>query len=81
MKAELKKIVEDNILAYYKSIARLLEGEFIESDNVSWYNTGCKSHFRFNGVVRTTPSGFPVYRRLGFEAISAADIYVWSGNS
>ena len=56
MKAELKKIVEDNILAYYKSIARLLEGEFIESDNVSWYNTGRKSHFRFNGVVRTTPS-------------------------
>ncbi|MEW6401267.1 MAG: GNAT family N-acetyltransferase [Chloroflexota bacterium] len=49
----LIKIIEDNIFANYKGVARLLEGRFIEDDEIAWYNTGRRSHFRFNGVVRT----------------------------
>lgn len=46
--------IEDNIFAYYKSIARLLGGQFVEEDQVAWFTTGRRSLFRFNGVVRTT---------------------------
>lgn len=53
MKADLTQVIEDNIFGYYKGIARLLDGQFIENDEVAWYNTGRRSHFRFNGVVRT----------------------------
>ena len=53
MKTVLIQIIEDNIFANYKGVARLLEGQFIEDDEVAWYNTGRRSYFRFNGVVRT----------------------------
>lgn len=54
MKATLIRIIEDNVLVNYKGVARLLNGQFIENDEVAWYMTGLKSHFRFNGIVRTT---------------------------
>ena len=56
MKTVLIQIIEDNIFANYKGVARLLEGQFIEDDEVAWYNTGRRSYFRFNGVVRTVTS-------------------------
>lgn len=53
MKSDLIQAIEDNIFGYYKGIARLLDGQFIEHNEIVWYNTGLRSHFRFNGVVRT----------------------------
>jgi hypothetical protein len=35
MKSTLIKIIEDNIFANYKGVARLLEGQFIENDEVA----------------------------------------------
>ncbi|CAG1016483.1 hypothetical protein ANAEL_05643 [Anaerolineales bacterium] len=45
--------IEENILTYYKELTRLLDGRFMESDEVVWYETGRQSLFRFNGVLRT----------------------------
>lgn len=45
--------IEDNALTYYKAIARLLNGDFIETDEVAWFTTGRQSLYRFNGVVGT----------------------------
>ena len=45
--------VEENALTYYKGIARLLDGDFIETDEIAWFTTGRRSLYRFNGVVRT----------------------------
>ena len=45
--------VEENALAYYKGIARLLGGHFFESNEFAWFTTGRQSLYRFNGVVRT----------------------------
>ncbi|KAA0255757.1 MAG: GNAT family N-acetyltransferase [Chloroflexi bacterium] len=47
------QLIEDNILTYYKAIARLLNGDFIETDEVAWFTTGRRSLYRFNGVVST----------------------------
>jgi len=30
-------------------------------------------------ILFATSSGFPVYRRLGFETVSMADLFVWKG--
>jgi GNAT superfamily N-acetyltransferase len=53
MNSTLIKIIEDNIFTNYKGVARLLNGQFIEDDEVAWYTTGRRSHFRYNGVVFT----------------------------
>lgn len=45
--------IEENALTYYKGIARLLDGDFIETDEIAWFTTGRQSLYRFNGVVRT----------------------------
>jgi ribosomal protein S18 acetylase RimI-like enzyme len=45
--------IEDNILAYYRGIARHLDGRFIESDQVAWFTTGRRSLLRFDAVLRT----------------------------
>lgn len=45
--------IEDNIFAYYKGIARLLGGQFVEEDHATWFTTGRQSSIRFNGVLRT----------------------------
>ena len=45
--------VEENAITYYKGIARLLDGSFVENDEVAWFCTGRRSLYRFNGVVRT----------------------------
>lgn len=45
------QLIEDNVLTYYKALARLLNGEFTETDEVAWFTTGRQSLYRFNGVV------------------------------
>lgn len=30
-------------------------------------------------ILFATPSGLPVYQRMGFETVSTADLYVWAG--
>jgi ribosomal protein S18 acetylase RimI-like enzyme len=45
--------VEDNILTYYRGIARHLDGRFVESEQVTWFTTGRRSLLRFNAVLRT----------------------------
>lgn len=45
--------IEENAIAYYKGITRFLGGQFNEQDRVTWFTTGRRSVFRFNGVVRT----------------------------
>lgn len=45
--------VEENALTYYKGIARLLNGNFIETDEIAWFTTGRRSLFRFNGILRS----------------------------
>ncbi|MBN8654229.1 MAG: GNAT family N-acetyltransferase [Anaerolineae bacterium] len=30
-------------------------------------------------ILFATPSGFPIYQQLGFETITTADGFVWSG--
>jgi ribosomal protein S18 acetylase RimI-like enzyme len=47
------KVIEENFLTYYKGLTHLLGGRFMESDEVVWYETGRRSLFRFNGVLRT----------------------------
>ncbi|MFZ5821516.1 MAG: GNAT family N-acetyltransferase [Chloroflexota bacterium] len=47
------RAIEENALTYYKGIARLLDGDFIETDEIAWFTTGQRSLYRFNGVVRT----------------------------
>lgn len=49
-------IIEGNFLTYYKGIARLLGGRYIEQDQVTWFTTGRRSLLRFNGVLRTVVS-------------------------
>jgi ribosomal protein S18 acetylase RimI-like enzyme len=31
-------------------------------------------------ILAATPSGFPLYQRLGFETVSTADLFTWTGN-
>ncbi len=45
--------IEENALTYYKSIARVLGGDFFESNEFAWFTTGRRCLYRFNGVVRT----------------------------
>ncbi len=45
--------IEENILVYYWGIARLLGGQVVEQDHVTWFTTGRQSSIRFNGVLRT----------------------------
>lgn len=45
--------IEENAIAYYKGIARLLNGDFTETDEIAWFTTEQQSLYRFNGVVRT----------------------------
>src|SRR3990172_7356856 len=54
----MKKIqaIEENALTYYKGIARLLGGQYIEEDQIIWFTTGRRSLGRFNGVLRTMVS-------------------------
>lgn len=47
------KAIEENVLTYYKGIARLLDGRFIENDEIAWFITERQSLYRFNGVGRT----------------------------
>lgn len=56
--------VEDNILAYYRGIARHLGGRFIEDERVAWFNTGRRSLLRFNAVLRTVAGSPEVLRRV-----------------
>ena len=48
------QLIEENAIAYYQGIARLLGGEYHEDDQVIWFVTGRRSLGRFNGVLRTT---------------------------
>ena len=43
--------IEENALTYYKGIARLLNGDFIETDEIAWFTTGRRSLYRFNGGI------------------------------
>lgn len=45
--------IEANALAYYEGIARLLGGQYIEQDQITWFTTGRRSQPRFNGVLHT----------------------------
>lgn len=47
------QLVEENILTYYKGVARLLGGHFAETEEITWFSTGRRSLFRFNGILRT----------------------------
>ncbi len=47
------QLIEDNVLTYYTALARLLNGDFIETDEIAWFTTGRRSLYRFNGVVST----------------------------
>jgi len=57
-------VVEDNVLAYYKGIARRLGGRFIESEQVAWFTTGRRSLLRFNAVLRTVAASPAELRRM-----------------
>ncbi|QLQ08686.1 MAG: hypothetical protein HZY76_23710 [Anaerolineae bacterium] len=57
-------VVEDNVLAYYKGIARRLGGRFIESEQVAWFTTGRRSLLRFNAVLRTVAASPAELRRV-----------------
>lgn len=57
------QIVEDNILTYYRGIARHLGGRFIEDEQVAWFTTGRRSLLRFNAVLRTVADSPEVLRR------------------
>lgn len=48
--------IEQNALAYYRGIARLLGGQYVEEEQVTWFTTGRRSLFRFNGVLHTAIS-------------------------
>ncbi len=48
--------IEDNALAYYKGMARYLGGQYIEQEQATWFTTGRRSQFRFNGVLHTAVS-------------------------
>ena len=50
------QIVEENAITYYKGITRLLEGQYFEQDQVTWFITGRRSLGRFNGVLHTAVS-------------------------
>jgi ribosomal protein S18 acetylase RimI-like enzyme len=50
---QIQTVIE-NALTYYKGLARLLDGWFIENEEVAWFWTDRRSLYRFNGVVRTT---------------------------
>lgn len=50
---QIQTVIE-NALTYYRGLARLLDGWFIENDEVAWFWTDRRSLYRFNGVVRTT---------------------------
>ncbi|MBM3134334.1 MAG: GNAT family N-acetyltransferase [Chloroflexi bacterium] len=56
--------VEDNILTYYRGIARSLGGQFIEQDQVAWFTTGRRSLLRFNAVLRTVADSPQALRRV-----------------
>ncbi len=45
--------LEENALAYYQGITRLLGGQWVEDEQVTWFTTGHRSLFRFNGVLHT----------------------------
>jgi GNAT superfamily N-acetyltransferase len=49
-------VFEENALTYYKGVARLLGGQYIEDEQVVWFKTGRRSLGRFNGVLRTVIS-------------------------
>lgn len=48
--------IEENALTYYKGIARLLGGQYLEQEQITWFITGRRSLMRFNGVLRTAVS-------------------------
>lgn len=56
--------VEDNILAYYRGIARHLGGQFIEDEHVAWFTTGRRSLVRFNAVLHTIADSPEALRRV-----------------
>lgn len=56
--------VEDNILAYYRGIARHLDGRFSEDGHVTWFTTGRRSLLRFNAVLRTVADSPEALRRV-----------------
>jgi len=58
------QIVEDNIMTYYRGIARHLGGRFIETEQVAWFTTGRRSLLRFNAVLRTVAGSSEALRRL-----------------
>ena len=56
--------VEDNILTYYRGIARYLGGRFIEDEQIAWFTTGRRSLLRFNAVLRTVAGSPQALRRV-----------------
>lgn len=56
--------IEDNILTYYRGIARHLGGRFIENEQVVWFTTGRRSLLRFNAVLRTVAGSPEALRRV-----------------
>lgn len=57
-------LIEDNILAYYRGIARRLDGRFSEDEQVAWFTTGRRRLLRFNAVLRTVADSPEEVRRL-----------------
>lgn len=60
----LTHAIEDNILTYYRGIARHLDGRFIETEQVAWFTTGRRSLLRFNAVLRTVADSPEALRRV-----------------
>lgn len=48
--------LEENAIAYYRGITRLLGGQFSVQEQLIWFTTGRRSRMRFNGVLRTVSS-------------------------
>lgn len=50
------QILEENAISSYKGITRLLDGQYIEQDQVTWITTGRRGLGLFNGVLHTAVS-------------------------
>jgi GNAT superfamily N-acetyltransferase len=63
--------VEDNVLAYYRGIARHLGGRFVEGEQVTWFTTGRRSLLRFNAVLRMLAGSPDELRRVADPILEA----------
>ena len=63
--------IEDNVLAYYRGIARHLGGRFIENEQVAWFTTGRRSLLRFNAVLHTVADSSEALHRVADPILDA----------